>query len=192
MSPLILPSARLPILVKGTSLHVGLILALFLGVILHFVLRNTPFGFRTKMIGKNPEAARYAGIGVARHIFLVMLICGGIAGLAGSGEVLGLKLRLFDYFVHFVGYEGLALAILANGNPLGIIVGGIFFGSLKAGASNMQIVTGIEASMALIIQALTVVFVIGIGFGERGRLTRQQMKKSREQENETHGHELRH
>ena len=190
MSPLILPTARLPILVKGTSLHAGLILALFLAVVMPFVLRNTPFGFRTKMIGKNPEAARYAGIGVARHIFLVLLICGGTAGLAGAGEVLGLKLRLFDYFAHFVGYEGLALAILANGNPLGIIVGGIFFGSLKAGASNMQVVTGIEASMALIIQALTVVFVVAIGFGDRGRLTQQQKKKSRAQESEAHGREL--
>ncbi|GAI75800.1 unnamed protein product, partial [marine sediment metagenome] len=75
MSPPILPSARLPILVKGTSLHAGLILALVLGVVLHFVLRYTPFGFRTRMVGENPEAARYAGVGVARQIFLVLLVC---------------------------------------------------------------------------------------------------------------------
>jgi len=179
MSPLILPSARLPILARGTSLHVGLILGVILGVVLHFVLHYTHFGFRTRMVGENPEAARYAGVGVTRQIFLVLLICGGLAGLAGAGEVLGLKLRLFDFFASGVGYEGLALAILANGNPLGIIVGGIFFGSLKAGASKMQIVTGIEASLALVTQALTVIFVIAIGFGERVRLTRQQQKKSR-------------
>jgi len=190
MSPPILPSARLPILVKGTSLHAGLILALVLGVVLHFVLRYTPFGFRTRMIGGNPEAARYAGVGVARQIFLVLLVCGGLGGLAGAGEVLGLKLRLFDFFVGGVGYEGLALAMLANGNPLGMIVAGVFFGSLKAGASKMQIVTGIEASMALVIQALTVLFVIAIGFGERVRLTRQQQKKSRAEEGVAHGHEL--
>ncbi|MGB3903405.1 MAG: ABC transporter permease, partial [Anaerolineae bacterium] len=134
MSPPILPSAHLPILVKGTSLHAGLILAVVLGVVLHFVLRYTPFGFRTRMVGQNPEAARYAGVGVARQIFVVMLVCGGLAGLGGAGEVLGLKLRLFDFFASGVGYEGLALAILANGNALGIIVGGVFFGSLKAGA----------------------------------------------------------
>lgn len=182
MSPLILPSARLPILVKGTSLHAGLILALVLGVVLHFVLRYTPFGFRTRMVGGNPEAARYAGVGVARQIFLVLLVCGGLGGLAGAGEVLGLKLRLFDFFASGVGYEGLALAMLANGNPPGMIVAGVFFGSLKAGASTMQIETGIEASMALVIQALTVLFVIAIGFGERVRLTRQQQKKVRGEE----------
>ena len=190
MSPLILPSAHLPILVKGTSLHAGLILAVVLGVVLHLVLRYTAFGFRTRTVGGNPEAARYAGVGVARQIFVVLLVCGGLGGLAGVGEVLGLKLRLFDYFVGGVGYEGLALAILANGNPLGVILGGVFFGSLKAGASKMQIVTGIEASMALVIEALTVLFIIAIGFGERVRLTQREQRKSRAEEGVAHGNEL--
>lgn len=181
MSPLILPSARLPILVKGTSLHAGFVLAVVLGVVLHFVLHYTPFGFRTRMVGANPEAARYAGVDVVRWILLVLLICGGLAGLAGGGEVLGLKLRLFDYFEGFVGFEGLALAIMMEGNPLGIIFAGIFFGSLKAGAGKMQIVTGIRAPMALVIEALAVLFVVAIGFGERARLTRQQ-KESRGEE----------
>jgi len=190
MSPSILPSARLPILVKGTSMHGGLILAIVLGVVLHFVLRYTPFGFRTRMVGGNPETARYAGVPIARQIFLVLLVCGGIGGLAGASEVLGLKWRLFDYFVSGVGYEGLALAILANGNPLAMIVAGVFFGALKAGANKMQIATGIEASMALVIQALAVLFVIAIGFGERVRLDREQQKKSPAEEGVAHGHEL--
>jgi len=169
MSPPILPSARLPILVKGTSLHAGLIIALTIGVILHLALRYTPFGFRIRMIGKNPEAARYAGVNVARQIFIVLLISGGIAGLGGASMVLGLKLRLFDFFTGGVGYEGLALAIVANGSPLGIIAGSIFFGALKAGAGRMQISTGIPASMALVIEALTVLIAIAIGFAERRR-----------------------
>jgi len=182
MSPPILPSARLPILVKGTSLHAGFVLAVALGVVLHLVLRYTPFGFRTRMVGENPEAARYAGVDVVRWILLVLLICGGLAGLAGAGEVLGLKLRLFDYFEGFVGFEGLALAIMVEGNPLGIILAGIFFGSLKAGAGKMQIVTGIGAPMALVIEALAVLFVIAIGFGERGGFAQRQQKKTRGKE----------
>jgi simple sugar transport system permease protein len=79
---------------------------------------------------------------------------------------------------------------LANGNPLGVILGGVFFGSLKAGASKMQIVTGIEASMALVIEALTVLFIIAIGFGERVRLTRREQRKSRAEEGVAHGNEL--
>jgi ABC-type uncharacterized transport system permease subunit len=182
MSPLILPTARLPILVKGTSLHAGLVLALVLGGVLHFVLHYTPFGFRTRMIGENPEAARYAGVDVVRWILLVLLICGGLGGLAGAGEVLGLKHRLFDYFEGFVGFEGLALAIMVKGNPLGIVLASIFFGSLKAGASKMQIVTGIGAPMALVIEALAVLFVVAIGFGERGGFARLLQKKTHGQE----------
>lgn len=179
MSPLILPSARLPILMEGTSLHAGFVLAVVLGVVLHFVLHSTTFGFRTRMVGKSPEAARYAGIDVVRWILLVLLICGGLAGLAGAGEVLGLKLRLFDYFEGFVGFEGLALAILVEGNPLGMILAGIFFGSLKAGAGKMQIVTGIGTPMALVIEALAVLFVVAIGFGQRGGVAQPARKKMR-------------
>jgi simple sugar transport system permease protein len=92
--------------------------------------------------------------------------------------------------VNNVGYEGLALAILANGSPLGIILAGVFFGSLKAGANKMQIVTGIEASMALVIQALAVVFIIAIGFSDRLRGTRQHQETSQAQEIVVNGPEL--
>lgn len=182
MSPLILPSARLPILVKGTSLHAGFILALILGGILYFVVRYTSFGFRIRMIGENPEAARYAGVNVVRSIFLVLLISGGLGGLAGAGEILGLKHRLFDYFEGFVGFEGLALAIMVRGDMLGIILAGIFFGSLKAGATKMEIVSGVGAPMARIIMALSVLFVIAIGFGEQRRLAQLPQKKTQVEE----------
>ena len=182
MSPPILPSARLPILVKGTSLHAGLVLALAIGVALHFVLRYTSFGFRIRMIGGNLEAARYAGVDVARQILLVLLICGGMAGLGGASMVLGLKLKLFDYFTGGIGYEGLALAIVMNGSPLGIIAGSVFFGALKAGAGRMQISTGIPSSMALVIEALTVLIALAIGFGERAHVTRRQKESHAEED----------
>ena len=177
MSPRVLLSAHLPIILKGTSLHAGIILAVVVGAILHYVLRYTSFGFRTRLVGGNPETARYAGTAVARQIMLVLLIGGGIGGLAGASEILGLKFRLFDFFASGLGFDGLALAILANGSPLGIIAWGFAFGSLKAGASTMQIATGIDASMAQIIEALLVVFVIAVGIGERLHLNRRQQKE---------------
>ena len=166
-SPIIEKSAQLPILIKYTSMHAGIILGIVLGLILYLLLRYTPFGFKTRMVGQNPEAARYAGIRIKRQILFAMLISCGFGGLAGASEVLGLKHRLFDYFVGGVGYEAIAVALLANGNPLGVIFSAFFFGALKAGANKMQIVSGIESSMALIVMALAVLFVIAIGFGER-------------------------
>ena len=187
-SPIIEKSAQLPILIKGTSMHAGIILGIVLGLILYLLLRYTPFGFKTRMIGQNPEAARYAGVRVKRQILFAMLISGGFGGLAGASEVLGLKLRLFDFFVGGVGYEAIAVALLANANLLGVIFSAFFFGALKAGANKMQIVSGIESSMALIVLALAVLFVIAIGFGERRfRPKRKKDKDSAERGIKTYG-----
>jgi len=188
-SPLVLKSAQLPILIRGTSLHTGLILGVGLAVFFFLLLRFSPFGFRTRMVGGNPEAAQYAGISVKRQILIVILVAGGMGGLAGTGEVLGLKLRLFDAFSGGVGYEAIAVALLANGNPLGVIFSALFFGALKAGANKMQIVTGIEASMAIVVLALAVLFVIAIGFGERklGAIRKAKEGNQTEREAQAYG-----
>lgn len=185
-SRLILPTARLPILIKGTSLHAGFILALVLGVLLYFVLRYTNFGFRTMMTGANPDAARYAGVNVRRQMLTVFLISCGLGGLAGAGEVIGLKLRLFDRFSQGLGYDALAVALMANGDPLGVILAAVFFGALRAGAGKMQVVVGIETPIAAVIQALAVLFVIAIGFAQRVRTTGRQQEQ--ESEAAAHGH----
>lgn len=179
-SPFILPSARLPILIKGTSLHGGIVLGLVFGVILYLVLYYTDFGFRTRMIGENPEAARYAGVDVRRQIFVVLLLSCGLGGLAGTGEVLGLKLALYDRFSEGLGYDAIAVALMANGDPLGVILTAIFFGVLRAGAGKMQVVTGIPTPIASVIQALAVLFVIAIGFAERARVTRREQEPEQE------------
>ena len=114
----------------------------------------------------------------------MILVAGGMGGLAGTGEVLGLKLRLFDAFSGGVGYEAIAVALLANGDPLGVIFSALFFGALKAGANKMQIVTGIEASMALVVLALAVLFVIAIGFGERKLAVIRKQKERNQTETE--------
>jgi ABC-type uncharacterized transport system permease subunit len=153
-------SARLPILVRGTSLHAGLLLGLALAVVLAVVIRSTTFGFRLRMLGGNPTAARFAGLPTARQIVVAMLLSGAIAGLAGASEVLGLRLRLFDRFSPGYGYDGIAVALLAGSNPLGVIASAAFFGALRAGANAMQQATGLETSVVLIIQALTILFVV--------------------------------
>ncbi|HHH83563.1 MAG TPA: ABC transporter permease [Chloroflexi bacterium] len=181
-SPLILPSAHLPILIKGTSLHAGLILGVILAVLIYLLLKYTPFGFRTRMTGQNPEAARFAGVKVRRQIALVLLISAGLGGLAGTGEVLGLKLALYDYFASGLGYDAIAVALMANADPLGVILSALFFGALRAGAGKMQVVAGIETPISQVIQALAILFVIAIGFGESRRLARRLRREEEEEE----------
>ena len=169
MSPMIMDSARLPILFKGTNLHLGFVVGICVAVVLFVLLYHTPFGFKTMLIGENQEAARYAGVNVKRQIFLALLIGSGFAGLGGACEVLGLRLRLYDFFAAGMGSDPTAVALMANGHPLGVIFTSLLFGALKSGAGKMQSVVGIETSVAAIIQALALLFVIAIGFSERIR-----------------------
>jgi simple sugar transport system permease protein len=105
---------------------------------------------------------------------LVFLLSAGLGGLAGTGEVLGLKLALYDYFSGGLGYDGIAVALMANGNPLAVVLTALFFGLLRAGAGKMQVAVGIATPIAQVIQALAVLFVIAIGFAERVRITRRE------------------
>jgi general nucleoside transport system permease protein len=187
MSPPIVADALLPKLIKGTSLHAGIILGILLCIVVYLILRYTTFGFRTRLVGANLDAARFSGIQINRHIMLVIVLGSALGGLAGAGEVLGLKERLYDFFAGGVGYEAVAVALLANGNPLGVILAGLFFGALKAGANKMQTVVGIATPMAMVIQALCVLFVIGIGLGERAwRAKKEKATKETREKVEDH------
>jgi ABC-type uncharacterized transport system permease subunit len=159
-------------------------------IILYFVLKYTPFGMRTRMVGQNTEAARFAGVNVKKQIAMVLLLSCGLGGLAGTGEVLGLKLRLFDYFSGGLGYDSIAVALMANGNPIGVIFSALFFGALRAGAGKMETAVGIKSPIVQVIQALAVLFVIMIGFAEYTRTTRQEKQKKQIQEDTGDGSQL--
>lgn len=172
----ILDSAFLPIMVKGTSMHIGIIIAVVLAFVLYFVLNYTRFGFLTRMVGANPEAAHYVGVNVKASLFTTFLIVGGFSGLMGATEVLGLKHSLYDNFSGGMGYDTVAVALLGGVNPLGAIVAAFFFGGLRSGGNLMQQTVGISTFMVQVIQALSVLFIVGIGFNKAK--TKAQKKTS--------------
>lgn len=172
MSKLFQESAQLPILMKGTSLHPGAFIGLAVCILFFFILRYTPFGFQTRMLGSNPNAARYSGVNTKQKIMLIIMIGAMMGGLAGAIEVTGLKHRVYMDFVTGVGYESVAVALVAGGNPLAVIAAALFFSALKAGGATMSIQTGVGAPMTSVIIALCVLFVIGVGISERRRLNK--------------------
>lgn len=176
--------AMLPVLMRGTSLHPGIFLGLIICLIFAFVFKYTPFGFRTRMLGGNPHASRYAGTNTKRQILLVMVIGAVLGGLSGAIEVMGLKGRLYMDFVTGVGYESVAVALVAGGNPIGVILSAIFFACLKAGGATMSIETGVSSSMNSIIIALCVLFVIAVGSEGSLKLKRLKAKKQEEETRE--------
>ena len=170
MSKKFADSALLPILMKGSSLHPGPFAAILLCIVFHFILNYTSFGFRTKMLGANPNAARYAGIDAKKQIMMIIMLGAIIGGLSGAIECMGLKRRVYMEFVTNVGYESVAVALLAGGNPLGVIFSALFFAALKAGGATMSIETGVVSSMNSIIIAMCMLFVIGVGVVDNRRL----------------------
>jgi ABC-type uncharacterized transport system permease subunit len=134
-------SARLPELVPGTRLHLGLGLGLVLAVVLWVALKHARFGFQLRAVGASPEAARIAGrIDTDRIIVVTFLLSGAVAGLAGGIEVSGLTYALYEDLSPGWGYTAIAVALLAGLNPLGVVATAVLFGAVQAGAGAMQAV----------------------------------------------------
>ena len=125
---------QLPILLEGTDLHVGVIVAGVVAVAVWVVMARTRFGFELLLTGQNARAAELAGVRVRRRAVEVMLLSGAIAGLGGSLQALGVTHGLTDDPASF-GYAGIAVALLGRLHPLGIVLAAMFFGMLERGAS---------------------------------------------------------
>jgi general nucleoside transport system permease protein len=169
-SPLFPQSAWLPSLFPGTDMHVGIAIAVAAVVASHILFWHTPFGFRLRLLGSGDNVAVYAGASLVRGMLQVMLIAGGLAGIAGAIEVLGVHYRLIEGFSQGFGFNAVAIALLAALNPLAVLPAGLFFGFLEAGALAMQREIGVPSSLVFVIQGLTMIFVLcamGVGFKQQ-------------------------
>jgi simple sugar transport system permease protein len=140
-------------------LHAGFFLALAMAVLVYWFLWKTTQGFEIRMVGANPSAARYAGVRTASTMVLTMALSGALAGLAGTGQVLGLDHRMVRAFSTGYGFDSIALALLGNSHPLGVVLAALLFGFLRGGAARMQSVAGVPVELIRVIQGLVIVFV---------------------------------
>ena len=142
-------------------LHIGFIIALAAAVAVWWLMYKTTLGFEMRMVGANPNAARYAGIDISRNIIITMAISGGLAGLAGTSEVLGVSICrcLPLFFSSGYGFESIALALLAKNNPFGIVAGSFLFGAMRNGSDLMELNSGVSKYVISLIQALVLLFV---------------------------------
>ena len=156
-------AARLPVLLPGTRLHAGFALAAVLAVGMTLLLRRSRAGFRLRAVGASAEAARVSGrIDAGRVVVASFLASGAIAGLAGGVEVSGLTHALYEDLSPGWGYTAIAVALLAGLEPLGVLVTGVLFGALQAGAGAMQRDAGIPAAWVGVVEALVILAVLGL------------------------------
>lgn len=157
---LLTPGVRLPIVISGTRLHAGIILALLATAVVWWLVRRTVLGYHLTVLGSNPDAAKYAGMKRGRLTLTAMLISGGLAGLAGVSEVAGVQHRMIEGLSPGFGYTAIAISLLARHNPLGIVIVSLAFGGLDIGAQGIQQVVGVPYAVAEILQGLVLLFVI--------------------------------
>jgi len=159
----IVDAARLPALIPGTRLHIGFGLAAALAVALSVVLARTRFGFQLRSTGESPAAAATAGrVRPGRLLAIAFLTSGAIAGLAGGVQVSGLTFAMYEDLSPGWGYTAIAVALLAGLNPVGVVFAGIFFGALEAGGGAMQRDAGIPYAWVDVVEALTILAVLGL------------------------------
>jgi simple sugar transport system permease protein len=153
-----------PLIVSGDPnwnlrLHLGFAIAILAVYGIWWLLNRTTTGFEIRTVGANPEAARYAGMSITKNFVIAMALSGALAGLAGSGQVLGSERNVKSLFSSGYGFDSIAIALLAKSNPIAIIPAAIFWGALNNGRGLMQAQTGISIELIRIVQALTIMFV---------------------------------
>jgi simple sugar transport system permease protein len=159
VSPIVDPAATIPPLIDGLRVNWAFPLALLAALLVSWLLFRSTLGFEFRAVGLNPGGARYAGMSISRTLVLTMSICGGLAGLAGTTEIIGVNKSLSPGFSPGYGFDGIAIALLGGSSPLGVVMAALLFGALRAGATPMQAATGIPIDLVVVIQALVIMFV---------------------------------
>lgn len=153
--------ARLSVLIPGTRLHWGILIALIAAAGLWAALRFTEAGFRIRAIGANAVAARMAGsIDVGATALAAFLGSGALAGVAGAIEVTGVTYALYESLSPGYGYTAIAVALLARLHPFGIILTGTLLGALQAGGAAMQRDAGVPSVLVSIVEAVLILGMV--------------------------------
>ncbi|MCZ7545481.1 MAG: ABC transporter permease [Anaerolineae bacterium] len=167
ISPQLLQTAWLPTVIPRTRFHAGILLALALAVVVYWLLERTVLGFQIRTVGENERAARVAGVRVGRTIILTMIVSGALAGLAGAAEVAGLQHRLVDEFSPGYGFLAVAVALLGNLHPIGVVFASVLFAALLNGADAMQRAASVPVPVIFVIEGLVIVLVSARFFRQR-------------------------
>ena len=163
----IMDAAHYPALLPHSRLHLGFLLAIAMVLILWFINSRTVFGYRSKCVGVNINAAHFSGINTGMTIMGTALISGGLAGLAGVGEVCAIHYHLLMDISPGYGYTGIVIAMLGNLHPLGVALSAFFFSCLSVGSQTMSRMAGIPVYIEGVIEGISLgVMLIALLFTE--------------------------
>ena len=161
-SPLIAENAWYPMLAPRSRLHLGIIISVIAVLVMYFIVSRTKFGFELKATGANPRAANFLGINTVRTLIITSIISGGIAGLAGVGEVAGVQQHLISSISPGYGYSGVVIAMLGKLNPFGVLLSAIYFAVVITGSNVMSYNLNIPPYISDVIQGITLLVMLAM------------------------------
>jgi general nucleoside transport system permease protein len=164
-------SAIVPVILEGTRLHVGAILALAVAVGAWVLMARSIIGFEVKVVGQAPAAARFAGFARSRIIWFCLLLSGGLAGLAGTIEVSGPIGQLIPTLTPGYGFTAIIVAFLGRLHPLGIIASGLMMALSYIGGENAQVEVGLPQAVTGVFQGLLLFFLLATDFLTKYRVS---------------------
>jgi general nucleoside transport system permease protein len=140
------------------AVHFGLIFALIAVVVYWWLMERSTIGYRLRMVGHNPDAAKTAGINVNRTYVLAMALSAAFVGVAASNQALGSAVGVIPSSHANIGFDAITVALLGGSSAPGVLLAGLLFGAFKAGAPSMQVI-GISPEVLGIVQAAIVLFI---------------------------------
>jgi general nucleoside transport system permease protein len=173
-----LDTARLPRMLEGTRLHAGIIIALLAAIALWYLLYRTVVGYRIRAVGISRGASAYAGISWGRTIMLAMLLSGVLSGLGGAVDALGLQGRYYNVPLG-LGFTSIAVGLVGRNQPFGVILSGLLFGALAAGATKMQNTAGISRDIVYVLLGFVILSVSALAVIQQFRQSRQMAARAR-------------
>ena len=157
--PDIRPSAELAQFTLFSQVNTGLFIAIVLVAVILVFNVLTRKGFEFRILGLNPRFAHYGGVRVRSSMVAVMLVSGAVAGLGGAEQVLGVYRAYYDGFSPGYGFDGIAVAMLASNNPVGVLASAFLFGALNSGSAVLQMTTNVTRDLAKVLQAIVILML---------------------------------
>lgn len=153
-------SAGLSVLIPGTRLHSGILIAVICAILIDILIFKTSLGFRLRAVGMNPRACICSGISVGKHIIISSMVSGGLAGIAGVCEIAGLHHKLIEGISPGYGYLAIIVALLGGNNPFGVIMAAIGIATLQVGSLSMQRAANVPSAISSIILGAIVLMLM--------------------------------
>jgi ABC-type uncharacterized transport system permease subunit len=167
--------ARFPMIVPP-NFSAAIIFAAAVCLVVYYYLWQTPGGYELRTVGLNPQAARFSGINPRKAMLYAFLLGGVTSGLAGAVQVAGTftPFAIYTGLTNLLnyGFNGIGVALIGRNHPVSVIVAGIFFGALQAGASTVQI-TGVSFEIVEVIEGM---IIFAIAAPQLYRMFRRMLK----------------